>query len=509
MQPGLNPINTAWKFLSGGGWVFVLIFTLWIGLKGWVYWRQNLWASKQKFVLLAIDIPEEHLQSPMAAENVFATLWGTYSSTNYLDHYWRGKFQLAHSVEIVSIEGYVQFLIHTPESWRDTVESAFYAQFPNCEITEVEDYAQYGPKEFPSETHQMWGTEMMESKSHFYPIRTYRSFEDPIATEQTMTDPVAVLLEVLAKIGPGEQIWIQWVITPLIDSWQKGSKELIDKLAGKKIPPKISLIQRLFNPIIKMFVEFGNTIAVGFGKDGFFGSSESSSSDDPPSMMLYLTPGENMVIKAIQDKVSKAGFATKMRFIYLAEKERYSVPRGVQGVMGYLKQYADLNLNSVRPFSKTMTSADYFFKEYRLNRIRNNLIVAYRNRSQGRGGPGFILNTEELASFWHFPADYVRTPQLKRSSIKAVEPPPTLPVERSVRQITQVPSVVLEHTGEFEGQVEDEHEIDKKPTVTLEGEDSPETRTDSKTGQDKQTRSDEIKREKSISAGPPDNLPVG
>ncbi len=508
LSPGVSPIDAAWKIMVSGGWIPTVLFLLWIGVQAWVYIRQNQWVSKQEFILLAIDVPEEHMQSPMAAEHFFASLWGTYNSINYLDHYWRGKVPLTISVEIVSIEGYVQFLVHTPIQFRDTVEAALYAQYPNCEIVEVEDYTEYGPKGFPSDTHKLWGTEMMETKSHFYPIRTYKYFEDSMATDQTITDPVASLLEALSKIGPGEQIWIQWAFTPLVDSWKDGAKELIDKLAGRKIPKKVSIVERIFSPIGSLFSGLGNILAAGFDKDGMFGggSANEASSDDPPSLMLHLTPGEKSAIEAIQNKISKAGFHTTMRFIYLAENDKFSVPRGVPGVMGAWKQYAELNLNSVRPLSKTMTSTDYFFKTYRLNRIRDKLIRAYRARSRWRGGPGFILNTEELASFWHFPADYVRTPQLKRSSSRSIEPPPGLPTEQRVKNVLNQPQVVLEGDVEVRKlDLSDNSGPDSlKPKVVLE---------DGGTVPQKQKNSESPRKSSntgSLSGGsPPDNLPVG
>src|SRR3989344_4214570 len=102
--------------------------------------RQIKYSKKLKWHLLAIDIPKANEQSPKAVEHIFAHLAGGLSSFTKKELYWEGKFLPTFSLEIVSIEGYVQFFIRTQSKYRDLVEAAVYAQYPEAEITEVEDY---------------------------------------------------------------------------------------------------------------------------------------------------------------------------------------------------------------------------------------------------------------------------------------------------------------------------------------------------------------------------------
>ena len=139
--------------------VFLLVF-----LRGmfWIYmdYIQNKYAATVKWTLLAIDVPQENLQSVKAVEQIFAALWPLYESRNLKDKYIAGKFQLSYSLEIVSIGGYTQFLIRTPSTHKDLVEAAVYAQYPKAEIFEVEDYTQrYKNLQFPNDKIDLWGSD--------------------------------------------------------------------------------------------------------------------------------------------------------------------------------------------------------------------------------------------------------------------------------------------------------------------------------------------------------------
>jgi len=129
-------------------------------------------------------------------------------------------FQLAMSLEIVSIGGYTQFIIRVPITHKDIVEAAIYAQYPKAEISEVEDYAErHKGLTFPSEERDLWGTEFVCGKPSPYPIRTYPSFEHTLT--QQFADPMAQILEVFNKINKDEELWMQIIITPIKEGWKK------------------------------------------------------------------------------------------------------------------------------------------------------------------------------------------------------------------------------------------------------------------------------------------------
>ena len=64
------------------------------------------------------------------------------------------------SFELVSIDGYIQYLIRTPKRYRDLIESAIYAQYPDAEISEAVDYTENIPHQYPDDEYGAWGTEL-------------------------------------------------------------------------------------------------------------------------------------------------------------------------------------------------------------------------------------------------------------------------------------------------------------------------------------------------------------
>ncbi len=410
-----------------GGWVVFLI----VLLRGlfWIYvdYIQNKYAAGVKWSLLAVDVPQENLQSVKAVEQIFAAMWPLYESFNLKDKYITGKFQLAYSLEIVSIGGYTQFLIRTPSTHRDLVEAAVYAQYPKAEIFEVEDYAQrYKNLKFPHDKLDLWGSEFGLVKPSPYPIRTYPEFEHNLT--QTFADPLAGLLEVFNKIDKQEELWMQLVITPINDSWKEEAYKIINKIIGAEQPAKKDLAHMFLSPFYHFATLIQDLFIYGIGYEP--GKVESSAAQDrqPINKMMYLTPEEKRVLEAITNKISKIGYRVKMRMIYLGLKGKLNKAKGPGAFIGALQQFGALNLNGFKPIGKTKTSADYFFVERRVQAKQNRILHQYLSRSQSAGGgQGFVLNIEELATLFHFPAPEIMRENVKRVEAKKEAPPVDLP----------------------------------------------------------------------------------
>lgn len=416
-----------WYIFIKGGWIIFTIFFFWASYTLWIMERENKYFSQFKFVILAIDVPKDTEQTPKAVEQLFSTLSGAHMPLSAKEKYWEGVFQLSFSFEIVSIDGYVQFLIRMPEQWRDLVESSVYSQYPDAEITEVEDYVNEIPTHYPNDTHNIWGAEVILARNDVYPIRTYTEFEDSVSGE--FKDPLASLLETMSKIKVGEQVWLQIIIKPTGFDWPKRSEKEAYRLAGKKSPVKEGWLNKLFGPLVGIFfLSSGEPFFIPSDLESQ-NSSTTRKKDEMPSMMLHLTPGERGAIEAIERKAGKNGFECKIRLIYISPLDKYEVPRVIHPVFGSIKQFNTLDLNSFKPDPKTKTQIIYFFINYRKNLRRRRLMEAYKARSGIMGHDYFILNTEELASIWHFPSKYIIAPLLKRTESKKSGAPSSLPIE--------------------------------------------------------------------------------
>jgi len=238
----------------------------------------------------------------------------------------------------------------------------------------------------------------------------------------------------MSKIQVGEQVWVQIIVRPTDTAWTKRSLKEAYKIAGKKTPKgNESIFSRLMNSLFGFFfLSSGETWFFPTGAEGK--SQQKNNKDELPSMMLHLTPGERGAVEAIETKASKIGFYCKIRLIYISPLEQFASNRVVSSVFGSIKQFNDLSLNSFKPDPRTKTQIMYFFIEYRKNRRRERIMKAYKKRSGIMGHNYFILNTEELATIWHFPSKFVKAPLLQRTESKKSEPPFILPRQQNEDQ---------------------------------------------------------------------------
>ena len=166
----LPPDEFFFAFMVNFGWIIIEIYFIAGVLQPHFYYIRGKWAGTHKFTLLAIDIPKGNEQTPKAVENMFTYLAGAHGSENFFEKWFEGKFQKSFSYEVVSLEGYTQFLIRTPKEFRDLIESSVYSQYPDAEISEVDDYVDSAPQKFPDEAYGRWGAECTQSAAGVAPI---------------------------------------------------------------------------------------------------------------------------------------------------------------------------------------------------------------------------------------------------------------------------------------------------------------------------------------------------
>lgn len=425
-----SPPTEVYLFLlKNGGWVILCLICYKLFLPIYQLNRAGSFMAKWKWVFLAIDIPKGNEQTPKAVEQIFAHLLGAHKNPGLEEAYLDGFMQRYFSFEIVSIEGYIQFIIGTEKKFRDLVEASIYAQYPDAEITEIEDYAKDFPSYFPNKDYQLFGTEyLLTNKEQCYPIRTYEKFEHPMA-EEVFKDPLAALLETMTRIGKGEFGGIQILAKPInkeFRHWVDHGLKLVRKLIGAKVKTKETLLGQV-GGLPGRLVDTAADIILGREELAV----KKTEKEEPPSLMLHLSPGEKEIVEAVEKKIAKLGFACKIRMIYLAKKDVYDKNRLVYGVTGAFKQFALENLNGIKPDgSKVITRTFYFLKEPRLNWRRTRLINAYKARSRWKGIMEYILNIEELASLWHFPMLTVKAPLVAKTEARRGQPPTALPTER-------------------------------------------------------------------------------
>ena len=429
-----SPILVVWDLFALFGWIVCLwgltyAFLYMVQTYKKKQWKKVNWNN----ILLAIDIPQENVQTPMAVEQLYAHIFSVMDPPSIGMKYWQGFQQYHFSLEIISIEGYIQFLIRTNSKFRDVVEAAVYAQYPDADVTEVEDYVANVPTQYPNDTHNVWASDFALKEHYAFPLRMYKEFEHNISKDTVLKDPMGTFLESFSRIGIGEQMWFQIIIEPVQEKkWKTQCIAKIKELIGEKDESSgIGLGFLTDNFITKEIGKsFEEVVAQTSGAPRAENSDIGNKSKDdggPPNQILYLTPGKKKLLEAMEEKISKIGFKTKIRAVYVAKKDIYNPSRGVNSLVGAINQFNSPTSNMLLP--SYITSTEYLFAAKRKDYRRSSLMRAYKKRNPWIGSPRYVLNIEELATLWHFPMSHVKTPLVQKATLKTAEPPSGLPIE--------------------------------------------------------------------------------
>ena len=402
-------------------WWFILpILLFFIVFDLWMMYIRNGFIGKIQWKLLEVSIPREILKTPKSMEQIFASMHAVYiPPPKFIDTYWYGKMQLWVSFEIIATNGMIRFYVRTPANFVKLVESSIYAQYSNAEISEAEDYINNLPSALPNQTYDLWGTEFILAKDNAYPIKTYPSFEEK--EEERRIDLMASLAEVMSSLKADESIWIQLVLRPINDDWKKKGEGVINGILGKKTSPKRGIIKNFFDGV---FLLARNLLSAPIEVPNWEMPEGPKST---PITLSSLTRGQQDVITSMEAKLSKLGFETTVRFLYIDKRESFS-RANVAAVMGFFRQFNTQNMNSLKPNGEVTTFIRRgFFRKWNNFKRKRNIFWSYLGRIPGRAST--ILNTEELATIHHYPEGFVIAPQLKRIETKRGSPPPNLPIE--------------------------------------------------------------------------------
>ncbi|MDD4062331.1 MAG: hypothetical protein PHV25_00925 [Candidatus Pacebacteria bacterium] len=412
-----------WQLILAWWWL-PLPFLLWKKfLYFWLWWRNDLWVAKQKTILLEIRIPKENPKPIRAMELVFTGLWQIWAEPNWIEKWWDGQCLLSYSFEIVAVDGVPHFYIRCSSSALGMIETHIYAQFPEAEVFEVEDYTKKVPQDMPNSKWDLWGTDFKLAKANCYPIKTFHDFEtEREAKEEKRIDPISSLLEGMSFLKKGEQIWVQVRATPIFSEvpWLEEGKKIKNQLLSRKTPSKP---QPLYQDIINALI-------------GAEKKEEKKDDILPPEMRL--TEVERETVAAIERKMDKVGFEVGIRYIYLSKKD-VMVKSNLRLPMSYFTNFNTQHANAPIPDGKTIPKArkvwydPFWFPERRLHLKKRIIFRRYVDRLPfffPLSGGTFVLNAEELATIYHFPSK-ILTPasMVPRVEAKKGEAPLELPIE--------------------------------------------------------------------------------
>lgn len=408
-----------------------------VAYKFWLHYVQANFISGIDWVLLEVVPPRDVLRSPKAMELFITNALYHWSQKSGLETYWQGAVWFWFSLEIASIDGQVHFFVRTPSRSKSLIETQMYAQFPQAQVKVVEDYTLAVDKISADSKWNLWGCEFKFTKPDVYPIKTYVDFgldKDP--KEEFKVDPISPVVELFGSIGKGEQMWMQIVITP-------SKKEY--PIPGKWFK-KRNWVQEGEQVLRKQLDEFTRFHPASKEVPGAHPSKEIRAPD-------FFKP----MVEGAGKKMMKVGFDTGIRICYVAKREAFNMSNR-RNIRLIFRQYAAPYVNELWRINSTQADAmspnfiSGFFplSTKKILRLADRMLLEYREREFFHPPmrhkihlpwplspiifPNFfhhhiiVMNTEELATLWHFPGQILKVPTLERIESKEASPPTNLPM---------------------------------------------------------------------------------
>ncbi len=285
------------------------------------------------------------------------------------------------SFEIVASQNKIRFYVVSPYDDLRYIEQQIHAYYPEAVVDEVEDYNPF------SMTGKISAAYLKTTKQSFFPLKTYQKME---------VDPLNSIINALSKLGKDESLAIQYLVRSAHKGWHRKSRRVVSKINKK------------------------NSVYTGVWATTFFGSMaeifymgsglKAKNPNDPPKK---LSAAEEELVKAIEQKNLKTGLDVCIRIIACANTKE-DANRYVDNIGTSFSEFNNFS------FGNNFSHAQKGDSE----KIVHDYIYRYFKESQS-----FLLNSEELASVFHFPLKGTETPNILWLTSKMAPAPADIPNE--------------------------------------------------------------------------------
>lgn len=349
--------------------------------------RLNRLPRSLHYVVLRLTVPRESPDEAQrqpdskaqlaVAETLFLNLGGIKEprSGHWLrrawEDFWFGPTRHL-ALEIVAQRGQIAFYAAVPRHLQRLVELQVHAQYPRAHIEEIEDYNIFTPRGTVA------AATLKLTKAWMFPIRTYRKLD---------SDPLAAVLNALAKLRSDEGAAVQLLIRPAGDGWRRSGQRLAHQLQKGKS----------FDQAMAAVAGGGTGVLRGLGS-ALTSTLQSQSARElkEASLPPVLTPMQQELVKALEEKASKAGFQANLRLVVASARQadaRSTLVNIANAFAQYTAQESGTGFRAVRIAAPRSFLSDFISRRFR-----------ERDR--------LLLNAEEVTSLYHLPLPGDQTPNL-------------------------------------------------------------------------------------------------
>lgn len=423
-------------------------------INAFISFQQERVRSKEPMTVLAVRVSKLNENGPMVAEQIFATFHGIEEEFSFWEKL-KGYSNAQISFEIASVDRAIRFYVVFPTKLRNLIEGQIYAQYPDVEIFEVEDYAKTRFVEVSEDN----ATELVESKAlikhgevdndklssskfasvdlfknavgaelglgdpDVQPIKRYPQFEDKLT--RLPVDPIAGITATFSQFTNVEdQAWMQIVFRPLPDKWRILFTKCV-RIIDKGVFMNIEKLQKMYSyafctrtvwkrivffPLYMMFFFQGLKVAGKNFRITADGVQESGGSDSLDEEMSRQHERET-ASGAMMDKVIRLLFEVTIRVVVIPKSgDLDSATIKLKEIAGSFNQFSMPHLNSIG--ITNIMNGPKVVEDYVARRMTETA----------------VLSTEEMATIYHLPHMSVHTPNIDWVKSRKLEPPSDLPL---------------------------------------------------------------------------------
>ncbi len=285
------------------------------------------------------------------------------------------------SFEIVASHNKIAFYVVAPFSNLRYIEQQIQAYYPEAVVEEVEDYNPF------SMTGQIAAASLRTTRGFFFPIKTYQKME---------VDPLNSIINTLSKLSKDESLAIQYLVRSAHKSWHRRARRVVASIhkrnsviGGVRASTPLGMIADLF----------------------VVGSNAKKNKENNAARKLSAI--EEETVKTIEQKNLKTGLDVNLRIIACA-KTKEDAGRYLENIVSTFSEYNNFtygnNFSRANKKSPEKIVQDFIYRHFH---ERNS----------------FLLNSEELASIYHFPLRGTETPNIMWLSSKIAPAPANIPTE--------------------------------------------------------------------------------
>ena len=307
-------------------------------------------------------------------ESLFSNL-GVLKAEKGLKAWFMGRAD-TFALEMVLHRGLIYFYLAAPYRYRDYITEQVHAQYPDAQIDEVSDYNIFKPQGV------VQGVYLKLKKKSLFPLKTYKKLE---------SDPLLSIANALSKAHKDDGVALQILLRPAKPGVSRQAIKIAQEIQkGKSVDQALSS-----NSWLKPLALLGKK------------KTKSETAEKPRS----LSPLEQEAQKAIEEKASKAWLSTNIRIVASGEDH------------AEVKQYLDNVVNAFGQFN-IYEFGNAFLKKSPMR--QSALVSDFIHRVFSEKNEIF-LNTEELASLYHFPLPQTEIPNIHWIFSKTAPPPANIP----------------------------------------------------------------------------------